>query len=297
MPDVVVVGAGGQLSTSLAEAAPEIPCWGLDAIDLTRPEEAEAKIADSGARLVINAAAYTAVDKAEEEEETAHLINAEGPAALARACARIGAALVHVSTDYVFDGTKQGEWTEADPVSPLGAYGRTKLAGEIAVAEALPRHCILRTAWVYSPFGHNFVKTMLRLADRERLTVVADQRGKPTSAEDLAAAILHIAPRLTDAAAGDPAFGTFHYAGAGATTWAHFAEAIFAEALPRGLIAHAPEVAHITTAEYPTPAARPANSALDCTKFERVFGLACVPWEEALARTLDRLAADQGAAP
>ncbi|MFO7856480.1 MAG: dTDP-4-dehydrorhamnose reductase [Paracoccaceae bacterium] len=295
MAEIVVVGAGGQLSTSLAEAAPEIPCWGLDVIDLTRPGEAEATVADSGAKLVINAAAYTAVDKAESEEELAHAVNAEGPAALARGCARIGAALVHVSTDYVFDGTKTGEWTEDDPVSPLGAYGRSKLAGEIAVAEALPRRCILRTAWVYSPFGHNFVKTMLRLADRERLTVVADQRGKPTSAEDLAHAILAIAPRLTEAAAGDPAFGTFHYAGAGTTTWAHFAEAIFEGALPRGLIAHAPEVAHITTADYPTPAKRPANSALDCTKFERTFGLPCIAWEEALARTLDRLAADQGA--
>ena len=292
MADVVVVGAGGQLATSLAERAPGIPCWGRDTVDLARPEAAEARIADSGARLVINAAAYTAVDKAESEEDTAHRVNAEGPAALARACARTGAALVHVSTDYVFDGTKQGEWTEDDPVAPLGAYGRTKLAGERAVAAALPRHAILRTAWVYSPFGHNFVRTMLRLADRERLTVVADQRGKPTSAEDLAAAILAIAPRLIDAPAGDPGFGTFHYAGAGATTWAHFAEAIFEDALPRGLIARAPEVAHITTAEYPTPARRPANSALDGSKFERVFGLATVPWREALGRTLDRLAAD-----
>jgi len=296
--DVVVIGAGGQLSTSLAEARPDIPCWGLDRIDLTRPAEAEEAVAASGAKVVVNAAAYTAVDKAEDDEETAQLINAEGPAALARACARIGAAFIHVSTDYVFDGSKTGEYVESDPVAPLGAYGRTKLAGEQAVAAALPRHAILRTAWVYSPFGHNFVKTMLRLADRERLTVVSDQFGKPTSAQDLAAAILAIAPRLTTAEEGDPGFGVFHYSGAGATHWAGFAEAIFEGALARGMIGAAPEVAHVPTTEYPTPAARPANSALDCSKFETTFGVKTVPWPETLGRTLDRLAADptEGAA-
>lgn len=289
--ELIVIGAGGQLSTSLEERGAE--CWGLDVIDLTRPEEAEAKVAEAGARVVVNAAAYTAVDKAEEEEALAHAVNAEGPAALARGCAAAGAALIHVSTDYVFDGSKTGEYVETDPVSPLGAYGRTKLAGERAIAETLPRHAILRTAWVYSPFGHNFVKTMLRLADRERLTVVADQRGKPTSAEDLADAILAIAPRLAEAPAGDEAFGVFHCSGAGATHWAGFAEAIFEGALERGMIPSAPEVARIATAEYPTPAARPANSALDCSKLIRVFGVEPTPWPTALARTLDRLAEER----
>ncbi|MEM6743823.1 MAG: dTDP-4-dehydrorhamnose reductase [Pseudomonadota bacterium] len=290
--DLVVVGAGGQLSTSLEERG--ALCWGLDVVDLTRPEAAEAKVAAAGAKVVVNAAAYTAVDKAEEEEALALAINAEGPAALARGCAAAGSALIHVSTDYVFDGSKPGEYVEEDPVAPLGAYGRTKLAGEQAIAEALPRHAILRTAWVYSPFGHNFVKTMLRLADRERLTVVADQRGKPTSAEDLADAVLAVAPRLAAAAPGDPACGVFHYSGAGATHWAGFAEAVFEGALARGMISAAPEVAHITTAEYPTPAARPANSALDCGKFEQVFGEATRDWRASLGRVLDRLA-EEGA--
>ncbi|MEM1313539.1 MAG: dTDP-4-dehydrorhamnose reductase [Pseudomonadota bacterium] len=286
--DLIVVGAGGQLSTALAERG--AVCRGRDALDLSRPEEVEAWAAAAGAKVVVNAAAYTAVDKAEAEQALAHAVNADGPAALARGCAAAGSALIHVSTDYVFDGTKAGEYVEDDPVSPLGAYGRTKLAGERAIAAALPRHAILRTAWVYSPFGHNFVKTMLRLADRERLTVVADQRGKPTSAEDLAEAILAIAPTLAEARAGDPAFGVFHVSGEGATHWAGFAEAIFAGALERGMIAAAPEVARITTAEYPTPAARPANSALDGSKFERVFGIEPTPWRQALGRTLDRLA-------
>ncbi|MEO0680704.1 MAG: sugar nucleotide-binding protein, partial [Pseudomonadota bacterium] len=169
---------------------------------------------------------------------------------------------------------------------------RTKLAGEQAVAAELPRHAILRTAWVYGPFGHNFVKTMLRLADRERLTVVDDQHGKPTSAQDLAAAILFIAPRLAAAEEGDPAFGVFHYSGAGTTHWAGFAEAVFEGALARGMIGSSPAVAHIPTSDYPTPAARPANSALDCTRFETVFGLKTAPWPDALGRTLDRLARD-----
>jgi dTDP-4-dehydrorhamnose reductase len=289
---ILVIGETGQLARSLAEADPGLIVWGRERVDLADPQAAEEAVAASGARLVVNAAAYTAVDQAEAEPELAHRVNAEGTGALARGAARAGAGFVHVSTDYVFDGTKAGEYHEDDPVAPLGAYGASKLAGERAVAEATPRALILRTAWVYSPFGKNFVKTMLRLADRERLTVVADQRGKPTSALDIAEAILAIAPRLTEAPEGDRAWSVFHYAGAGATTWAGFAEAVFEDALARGMIPSAPQVAHITTAEYPTPAQRPANSALDCSRFETEFGIGTVPWRRALARVMDRLARD-----
>jgi dTDP-4-dehydrorhamnose reductase len=289
---ILVIGETGQLARSLAEADPSLTLWGRDRADLTDPQAVEDAVAASGARLVVNAAAYTAVDQAESEPELAHAVNAEGAGALARGAARAGAGVVHVSTDYVFDGTKLGEYREDDPVAPLGAYGESKLAGEIAVMQAAPRALILRTAWVYSPFGRNFVKTMLRLADRERLTVVADQHGKPTSALDIAEAILAIAPRLVDAPPGDPAWSVFHYAGRGTTHWAGFAEAVFAGARARGMIEAAPEVAHITTAEYPTPAKRPANSALDCSKFEAEFGVQTIPWQDALGRVLDRLKAD-----
>lgn len=292
MKGALVIGRQGQLSTALEEIWPEAEFWGLDRADLTRPAEVEAAVAGSGARLVVNAAAYTAVDKAESEPDLAQLINADGAGAVARGAAAAGAAVVHVSTDYVFDGSKAGEWTEDDPVAPLGVYGRSKLAGERQVAAATPRHAILRTAWVYAPYGHNFVKTMLRLgAERDELRVVADQRGKPTSALDLADAIAAIAPRLAEAGPGDAGFGLFNYSGAGATHWAGFAEEIFRQAEGR-LIAKAPRVTHIASAEYPTPATRPANSALDCGKFERVFGVRTVPWREALARVLDRLEAD-----
>ncbi|MGM0586414.1 MAG: dTDP-4-dehydrorhamnose reductase [Pseudomonadota bacterium] len=288
---ILVIGETGQLARSLEEADPSLTFWGRDRLDLTDAQAAEEAVAASGASLVINAAAYTSVDQAESEPDLAHAVNAEGAGALARGAARAGAGLVHISTDYVFDGTKQGEYTEDDPVDPLGAYGESKLAGEFAVMKANPRAIVLRTAWVYSPFGKNFVKTMLRLADRERLTVVADQQGKPTSALDLAEAILAIAPRLIASPAGDPAWSVFHYAGRGTTSWARFAEEIFAQATGR-LIDRAPEVARITTADYPTPAKRPANSALDCSRFEAEFNIDTVPWRRALARVIDRLEQD-----
>ena len=289
---VLVIGRGGQLSQCLLRADPSLAVLGRAEADLAQPEAAAAAIRAARPSLVINAAAYTAVDKAESEEDLARLVNAEAPGAMAEAAAEVGAAFVQISTDYVFPGDKDGEWVEDDPVDPLGAYGRTKLEGERRVLAANPRAVVIRTAWVYCDLGQNFVKTMLRLADRERLTVVADQVGKPTSAEDLAEAILALAPRLVAAPAGDPLWGVYHYSGAGRTHWAGFAEEIFARALERGLIAAAPEVAHIPSSEYPTPARRPANSAMDCTRFETVFGLKTVPWREALGRTLDRLARD-----
>ena len=289
---VLVIGREGQLSESLLRLDPTLTAYGLDKVDLTQPEAAAEAVRAARPSLVINAAAYTAVDKAEEAEDLARAINATGAAAVAQAAADVGAPFVHISTDYVFPGDKEGEWVEDDPVDPLGAYGRTKLEGERLVLAANPRTVILRTAWVYCDYGANFVKTMLRLADRDRLTVVADQFGKPTSALDLAEAILAIAPRLRQAAEGDPVWGVYHYSGAGVTHWAGFAEAVFEGALARGMIAAAPEVAHIPSSDYPNPAKRPANSAMDCSKFETVFGLKTKPWRDSLGHALDLLKED-----
>lgn len=286
---ILIIGREGQLSESLIRLDPALTALGLDKADLTQPDAAAEAVRAARPSLVINAAAYTAVDKAEEQEDLARAINATGAGAIAQAAADVGAAFVQISTDYVFPGEKDGEWAEDDPVDPLGAYGRTKLEGERLVQAANPRSVVIRTAWVYCDYGHNFVKTMLRLADRDRLTVVADQEGKPTSAEDLAEAILAIAPRLAAAPAGDPVWGTYHYSGAGRTHWAGFAEAVFEGALARGMIGSAPEVAHIPSSDYPTPAKRPANSAMDCTKFETVFGLKTKPWRDSLGRVLDRI--------
>ncbi len=290
---IAVVGRTGQLARSLAsaETAHELVFLGREAIDLTDPAGAEAAIAAAAPDLVVNAAAYTAVDRAESEPDLARAVNAAGVAALARGAARANAGLVHISTDYVFNGARTGEWAPDDPTGPLGVYGATKLEGERAARAANPRTAIVRTSWVHSPYGANFVKTMLRLADRERLTVVSDQIGKPTSALDLADAILAIAPRL-DAPEGAPVWGAHHYAGAGAVSWADFAREIFAQAVALGMIARAPDVAPIPTADYPTPAARPANSALDCSGFERIFNLAMIPWRDGLARVLMRLNAE-----
>ncbi len=288
---IVVVGRTGQLARSLAQAAPELVFLGRDVADLTDPVGTEAAVAGAAPDLVVNATAYTAVDQAESEPELAHAVNAEGVAAIARGAARAGAGLVHVSTDYVFDGSKEGEWLPGDPTGPLGVYGASKLAGERLALEANPRTAILRTSWVYAPFGKNFVRTMIGLAGRERLTVVDDQRGKPTSALDLAEAILAIAPQL-QAAEGAPVWGVHHYAGAGATSWAGFAREVFAQAEGR-LTDSSPEVAPIRTEDWPTPAARPKNSALDCSGFESVFGVRTVPWREALARVIGQLAQEK----
>jgi dTDP-4-dehydrorhamnose reductase len=283
---VLVVGETGQLARELARAAwapgVELTFAGRDIIDLARPETATAVVAAMKPGVVVNAAAYTAVDKAESDADQAFLVNRDGPAALARAAATVGAPLIHVSTDYVFDGTKDGAYTEDDPVAPVSVYGRSKEAGERAVREAAERHVILRTAWVYSPFGSNFVKTMLRLgAEREELRVVADQRGCPTAAADIAAAIVRLA-------GADHGWGTYHYSGAGPTTWHGFAEAIFAGAVARGAKVPA-RVTAIGTADYPTPAVRPANSVLDCSRIDRVHGIVARNWREALEDCLDAL--------
>ncbi|KAA5605009.1 dTDP-4-dehydrorhamnose reductase [Roseospira marina] len=289
---VLVTGATGQVGTELARAA-----WpagltpvmaGRETLDLSAPEAAATVVRDGAFSLVVNPAAYTAVDAAETDEALAERVNGEGPRALAMACATAGIPLIQISTDYVFDGTKAGPYVEDDPVAPLGAYGRSKLAGEVAVRAECPRHVILRTAWVFSAHGKNFVKTMLRLAaEKPELRVVADQHGCPTAAHDIARVVVEIARQIV-LDGRDDAWGTYHMAGAGATTWHGFAEAIVAAQAAR--TGKRPPVHPITTAEFPTPAQRPANSVLDCGKLTRTFGLTPRPWPDTLADVLAELA-------
>jgi dTDP-4-dehydrorhamnose reductase len=283
---LLVLGSSGQVGRELCRLSwpTGYTLGGFDRaeVDITQGEAVSAAIRRERPDIVINAAAYTAVDRAESEPEAAWAGNCTGPANLAAGCAETDIPLIHISTDYVFDGTKTGPYREDDPVAPLGVYGQSKEAGDRAVREALASHVILRTAWVYSAHGHNFVKTMLRLAEgRPALRVVADQTGSPTSAADIAAAIAMIVPQL---ATGNRRWGTYHFTAAGAVTWHGFAEAIFELAAPwRG---PPPQVAAIASADYPTPARRPANSRLDCTKIGEAFGIRPRPWREALAEVI-----------
>ena len=257
------------------------------ALDLADPDAVAQLIAAQPWSAVINAAAYTDVDRAESEQPTAFAVNAEGPARLAAETGRRGIPLVHISTDYVFDGRKGSPYVEQDAVAPLNAYGRSKLAGERGVCAGNPRHVILRTSWVYSPYRKNFVRTILRLAsERDRLTVVADQRGCPTAARDIAEACLAIALHCASDAAQAP-YGIYHFAGAGEASWFEFASTIVGTAgnrLPRRV-----QVVPIRTAEYPTPAVRAADTRLDCSAVVRDFGISPRPWRQALEETIDRL--------
>jgi dTDP-4-dehydrorhamnose reductase len=285
-----VIGRGGQLARELARAqwpaAWTVSFASAPDLDLSRPEQAADAVSAAKPDIVVNAAAYTKVDQAESEAELARAINATGPAAVAAACANLGVPFVTVSTDYVFNGTKRGAYIENDPVDPIGAYGRSKAEGEALIRSANAKHVILRTSWVFSPFGTNFVRTMMRFgAERPLLKVVADQHGRPTHAGDLAGAIVEICAALQ---AGRGAYGTFHIANEGPTTWHAFAVAIFQGLAARG--ERVPQqVAAITTAEYPTRAARPANSVLDCTRLANTFGIALRPWREALDECLSEL--------
>ncbi|MCA0204724.1 MAG: dTDP-4-dehydrorhamnose reductase [Proteobacteria bacterium] len=277
---VLVFGKTGQVATEL-QRHPEVLALGRDAADLSDPEACAAAIRAHRPKAVINAAAYTAVDRAESEEAQAFRVNAEAPAAMARACAALGVPFVTISTDYVFDGAGTEPFAPDAPTGPLGAYGRSKLAGEEAVRAAGGAQAILRTSWVFSAHGANFVKTMLRLSEtRDTLNVVADQIGGPTPARAIAEACLTIAAHLGR----DPgASGTYHFAGAPDTSWADFAREIFARA------GRTTTVNSIPTAEYPTPARRPQNSRLDCRTTEAVFGIARPDWRQALTQTLTEL--------
>lgn len=289
---VLVTGREGQVARALAErgAGKE----GLDLVFVARPqfdlgdlETIRATVLQVRPEIIVSAAAYTAVDNAEDDEAAAHAANAVAPGILAGEARAIGARIIHISTDYVFDGSGERAWRETDPVGPLGAYGRTKLAGEEAVRAATPDHLILRTAWVYSPFDRNFVRTMLRLAEiRDELTVVDDQHGNPTSALDIADAILHVLDAWkTGARTG---LGeTYHLAGTGDTTWCGFARHVLAESGARG--GPTATVRAITTAEFPTRARRPANSRLDCARFEQDFGYRAPDWRQSATNVVARL--------
>ena len=281
---ILVTGGAGQLASALAGAA-SVPLLrvGRPDFDFDRPRSIEATFRAADPWLVVNAAAYTAVDAAEGEPDAADRANRDGPAILARLCAASGIPLIHISTDYVFDGTKGAPYTEDDAVSPSGVYGSSKRAGEAAVLASGARAAILRTSWVHSPTGKNFVRTMLSLGEtRDRLAVVADQRGCPTSADDLAAAILVIADRIRDGWRDEYA-GVFHAAGSGETTWFGLACAVFEDAARQGR--RVPTVVPIATADWPTPARRPADSRLDCGKLARVFGVSLPHWRDGLRRT------------
>jgi dTDP-4-dehydrorhamnose reductase len=295
---LLVLGAGGQVGHELGRrawpAGVELAAFGHDRIDIARRDEVVAAVAREHPAIVINAAAYTAVDRAEIESDKAWAGNCTGPLNLAAACRDAAIPLIHLSTDYVFDGSKLGPYREDDPVQPLGIYGQSKEAGERAVRGTLPQHVILRTAWVYGAHGHNFVKTMLRLAAQHPvLRVVADQIGSPTSAADIAAAIGSVVKCI---AAGEATWGTYHFAGGGAVSWHGFAEAIFELAAQHGAFGRGPpRVAAITTAEYPTPARRPANSVLDCRRIGETFGIVPRPWRQMLADVIRELHADASA--
>jgi dTDP-4-dehydrorhamnose reductase len=290
---ILVTGGTGQLATALANAA-NVHRVGRPDFDFDRPETIEATFRTVAPRLVVNAAAYTAVDAAENDADAAYRSNRDGPAILARLCAAADIPLIHISTDYVFDGTKPSPYVEVDPVNPQGIYGASKLAGEEAVMASSAKAIVLRTAWVYAATGKNFVRTMLNLGKtRDRLSVVADQHGCPTNADDLAGAILAIVARLA-ATGWQPAYrGIFHAAGTGATTWHGLALATFEEASRHG--AKVPEVAPIATSEYPTPAKRPANSRLDCTRLNDVFAVRLPHWRGSLTRTIDTIFATDAA--
>ncbi len=282
---LLVLGSRGQLGWTLlaqgAEVGLEIAGADLPELDITNPEALRDAIAESGARIVVNAAAYTAVDRAEAEPERAFMVNRDSVALLAAICEQRRLPLIHISTDYVYDGQGSRPYREDDPITPIGIYGQSKAEGEVVLREGLASHIIIRTAWLYGVHGQNFVKTMLRLGgEREKLQVVADQTGCPTYAGDLAAAILRIARRFM--VEGDLPWGTYHFCGAGMATWHAFALAIFEEARHFRTLA-VRQVEPITTGQYPTAARRPAYTVLDCGKIETAFGIRPPPWRESLS--------------
>ncbi|WP_448329048.1 dTDP-4-dehydrorhamnose reductase [Sulfitobacter sp. M13] len=281
---ILVFGHSGQVATELRALDGDdvqITALARSDADLTDPASCAALIDAYAPDAVINAAAYTAVDKAESDAETAHLINAMSPAAMARACAARDIPFVSISTDYVFSGTGDTPWAPADPTDPQGVYGRTKRDGELAIAVAGGRHAVLRTSWVVSPHGNNFVKTMLRFASEcEALTIVSDQIGGPTCAAEIALACVTIAKTLV---VESEKSGIYHFSSAPDTSWANFARAIFDAAnIPCS-------VTDIPSSEYPAPAKRPLNSRLDCSSTEAAFGISRPDWRESLAHILTQL--------
>ncbi|PMO99168.1 dTDP-4-dehydrorhamnose reductase [Vibrio breoganii] len=281
---VLVIGCNGQVGHCLVQQLTgrvELLAVDRAELDITNQSEVAALVSEFKPSFIINAAAHTAVDKAEEEEALSYAVNRDGPMFLAESAARVGATLMHISTDYVFPGNKDGIYSEDDATGPLGVYGKSKLAGELAVAEKTDKFIILRTAWVFGEHGHNFVKTMLRLGkDRDALNIVGDQYGGPTYAGDIAGALISMMNQLS-IDRDSSLYGIYHFSGAPHVSWCEFAESIFQEAEKSGLL-DAPKLTSITTEMYPTPAARPANSKMDCTKIESAFNIKPSDWHLAL---------------
>ncbi|MEM8698039.1 MAG: dTDP-4-dehydrorhamnose reductase [Pseudomonadota bacterium] len=278
---ILMFGKTGQVATEIQRRAQDVTALGRDQADLIEPEACRAAVLAAEADLVLNAAAYTAVDQAEEDEATAFKVNAAAPTAMAEAAALRGLPFLHISTDYVFDGSGDTPWVEDAPTAPLGAYGRTKLAGEQGIVAAGGAHVILRTAWVHAAHGGNFLRTMLRLADRERLTIVDDQRGGPTAAGDIAEALLTIARAFHE---GRGTNGIYHFCGAPAVSWHGFASEIFA--MSQG---PSPDCVPVPSSEYPTKAARPGNSVLECSKIALDYGIAQPDWRVSLREILTEI--------
>ncbi|MCQ4321359.1 dTDP-4-dehydrorhamnose reductase [Stutzerimonas stutzeri] len=290
---ILVCGAGGQVGHELVNRASR---YGLEALGMTRDNldiTDAGRVADQVSRLkpglIINAAAYTHVDNAETHSERAYSVNRDGAERLAHAARQASIPLLHISTDYVFSGNARTPYSEEDEVAPTGVYGASKLAGEAAIQAVLDEHLILRTSWVYGAHGANFVKTMLRLGcQRDALSVVADQYGCPTQAGSIADALLEMAQRY--AQSGILAWGLYHYSGRSPCSWFDFAVEVFRQAEAKGMLAARPKVSPISTAQYPTPARRPAWSVLDCSKFETTFGIETHDWHDDLSIVLDALA-------
>ena len=284
MAKFLITGAKGQVGHCLTQqltGKAEILAVDRDELDITDQSAVKKIVETFKPDVIINAAAHTAVDRAESEVELSEAINVKGPQYLAEAANEIGAVILHISTDYVFEGSGSGEYKEDDQTNPQGVYGRTKLEGEIAVQQANPRSIILRTAWVFGEHGHNFVKTMLRLAkDRDSLGIVGDQFGGPTYAGDIAKTLIEIANQIL--AGKENAFGVYHFTGKPYVSWYEFAKAIFAEAESQNILEKSPLVNSIATSDYPTPAKRPANSRLDLTKIKQVFNIEPSDWQKAL---------------
>lgn len=275
--NVLVFGKTGQVASELLLLHPEFTYLSREEVDLSNPDTCAETILKAKPSAVINAAAYTAVDRAEEEEALAHKINAEAPAAMAQACATLGIPLIHISTDYVFDGSGENARTPDATTNPINAYGRTKLAGEEAIRASGALHAILRTSWIFSSHGNNFVKTMLRLSEsRDALSVVADQIGGPTPASAIASACAIISQNIVSS-------GTYHFSGAPEASWASFAREIFAQA------GRSVTVTNILTQDYPTPAKRPLNSRLDCASLLSDFGVKQPQWKDALRGVIGEL--------
>ena len=281
---VMITGSNGQVGSLLKEKLRdkcELLAVGREELDITDESAVRNVVNKFRPQYIINAAAHTAVDRAENERDLAFAINCDGPAHLARAAKAVGAAILHISTDYVFDGEYEFSYTETMPVSPHGIYGKSKLAGEIAIAENTDEHIILRTAWVFGENGNNFVKTMLRLGkDRDALSVVGDQFGGPTYAGDIANALITMVESIESGK--EPFWGTYHFSGVPHVSWFEFAEAIFNEAMNSLLIQKVPVLTDIQTSAYPTPARRPKNSRLDCSKIKKHFDIDPSDWQYAL---------------